>query len=121
MNRQLRRAIDEFSRQIETILDHLVKEQVAATVRAHNGARSPRVAAPDAAAARRKKRSHRQLENATRKLYEHIRAHPHQRMELISRQIGIRTGLLQPLVKRLLAEKRVRAKGKARGTTYAVT
>jgi hypothetical protein len=32
----------------------------------------------------------------------------------------MKTNLLQPLAKRLLAEKRLRAKGKARGTTYTV-
>jgi hypothetical protein len=45
-------------------------------------------------------------------------ARPGERMEQISRGLGIRTGLLQPLIKRLLGERRIKARGKARGTTY---
>jgi hypothetical protein len=122
MNRQLRRAMDDFAREIETIVGQLVRREVAAAVKNNAGVR----AAPqgdDVGASnggRRKKRSPRQLDNATRKLHEYIEAHPHQRMEQISKGVGIRTGLLQPLIKRLLAERRIKAKGKARGTTYTV-
>ena len=42
------------------------------------------------------------------------------RMEQICDGLGMKTNLLQPLAKRLLAEKRLKAKGKARGTTYTV-
>ena len=124
MNRQLRRALDDFAREIETIVAQLVRREVAAAVRSHGGTdRAARAAAPDDdahTARRRRKRSPRQLENATRKLHEYIAEHPHERMEQISRGLGIRTGLLQPLIKRLLEEQQIKAKGKARGTTYTV-
>ena len=123
MNRQLRRAMDNFAREIEAIVGQLVRREVAAAVKDLGGLpRSRRGAveaeAEDTPASRRRKRSARQLENATRKLHEYIEAHPDQRMEQISRGVGIRTGLLQPLIKRLLAERRIKARGKARGTTY---
>jgi len=125
MNRQLRRVMDHFAREIEAIVGQLVRREVAAAVKNLNGApRGRRGAAAsdgeDTPAARRRKRSARQLENATRKLHEYIEAHPDQRMEQISRGVGIRTGLLQPLIKRLLADRQIKARGKARGTTYTV-
>jgi hypothetical protein len=124
MNRQLRRAMDDFAREIEAIVGQLVRREVAAAVKTLNGAH--RVAHEDdasdeaAALGRRRKRSARQLENATRKLHEYIQAHPGERMEQISRGIGIRTGLLQPLIKKLLADRQIKARGKARGTTYSI-
>jgi hypothetical protein len=128
MNRQLRRAMDEFAREIEAIVSQLVRREVAAAVKNHGGvARAPRAAtadvdtSEDSPAGRRRKRSPRQLENATRKLHEYIQAHPDERMEQISKGIGIRTGLLQPLIKKLLSERLIKARGKARGTTYTVT
>jgi hypothetical protein len=123
MNRQLRRALDNFAREIETIVAQMVRREVAAVVRQHDGVRAGRTAEPidrHEPTARRRKRSPRQLENATRKLLEHIQAHPQERMEQISKGLGIRTGLLQPLIKRLLEEQQIKAKGKARGTTYTV-
>jgi hypothetical protein len=123
MNRQLRRAMDDFAREIEAIVGQLVRREVAAAVRtmnaAHRAAGEDDAGDESAAAGRRRKRSARQLENATRKLHEYIQAHPGERMEQISRGVGIRTGLLQPLIKKLLAERRIKARGKARGTTYS--
>ena len=124
MNRQLRRAVDDFAREIEAIVSQAVRREVAAAVKNQGGngraARAP--SAPlddgDSGGGRRRKRSPRQLENATRKLHEYIAAHPGERMEQISKGLGIRTGLLQPLIKRLLGERRIKARGKARGTTY---
>lgn len=123
MNRQLRRAMDDFAREIEALVGQLVRREVAAAVKNLGGSARPRRIAEDAEdtpAGRRRKRSARQLENATRKLHEYIEAHPDQRMEQISRGVGIRTGLLQPLIKRLLAERQIKARGKARGTTYTI-
>jgi hypothetical protein len=125
MNRQLRRAMDDFAREIEAIVGQLVRREVAAAVKNLGGLPRSRQAAngsgsDDTPAGRRRKRSARQLENATRKLHEYIEAHPEQRMEQISRGVGIRTGLLQPLIKRLLAERQIKARGKARGTTYTI-
>ncbi len=123
MNRQLRRAMDDFAREIEAIVGQLVRREVAAAVKSHGAqARAARAAvtAQDVPAGRKRKRSPRQLENATRKLHEYIQAHPNQRMEQISRGVGIRTGLLQPLIKKLLSERQIKARGKARGTTYTV-
>jgi hypothetical protein len=126
MNRQLRRAMDDFAREIEAIVGQLVRREVAAAVKSLNGA-APRgrrgVVEPegeDTPAGRRRKRSARQLENATRKLHEYIEAHPDQRLAQISRGVGNPTGLLQPLNKRLLADRQIKARGKARGTTYTV-
>ena len=66
------------------------------------------------------KRTPRQMEGQAEKLYDYIKAHPGERMEQICEGLGMKTNLLQPLAKRLLAEKRLKAKGKARGTTYTV-
>src|SRR5689334_715101 len=100
MNRQLRRVMDDFAREIEAIVGQLVRREVAAAVKSHGGfAPARRAASSETEASRRRKRSPRQLENATRKLHAYVEAHPNQRMEQISRGIGIRTGLLQPLIK----------------------
>ena len=123
MIRQLKRAFDDFAREIETIVGQMVRREVAAAVKNHHSASRVSRAAPGSNASpagRRRKRSPRQLDNATRKLHEYIQAHPHERMEQISKGLGIRTGLLQPLIKRLLTERRIKARGKARGTTYTV-
>lgn len=123
MNRELQQAVSTFGREIQAIFARAVREEVrealgrfkasSADVRgALMRASVPRL--------RRRKRSPRQLDNAARKLQEYIAGHPNQRMEQISRGIGIRTPLLQPLIRRLLEEKRIKAKGRARGTTYTV-
>jgi hypothetical protein len=75
---------------------------------------------PVDAAGRRAKRSPRQMANQTEKLYEYIKGNPGLRMEQIVEGMVLDTALLQPLIKRLVAEKRIKAKGKARGTTYTV-
>jgi hypothetical protein len=64
------------------------------------------------------KRSPKEIEATTKKLLSHIEGNPNQRMEQISSALGIRTTLLQPCIKQLISEKKIKAKGKARGTTY---
>ena len=60
------------------------------------------------------------MEGQAEKLYDYVKSHPGERMEQICDGLGMKTNLLQPLAKRLLAERRLKAKGKARGTTYTV-
>ena len=115
--------MDDFAREIEAIVGQLVRREVASAVKNHGGSvRAGRgTSTAPRPATRRRKRSPRQLENATRKLLEYIQAYPNERMEQITKGVGIRTGLLQPLIKKLLSERRIKARGKARGTTYTVS
>jgi hypothetical protein len=52
------------------------------------------------------------------KILSYIKAHPGQRMEHISKGIGVRSRKLKYVVKRLVVEKQVKVRGKTRGRTY---
>src|SRR6185503_16193677 len=58
------------------------------------------------------KRSPKEIEATTKKLLSHIESNPNQRMEQISSALGIRTTLLQPCIKQLVADKKIKARGK---------
>jgi transcriptional regulator with XRE-family HTH domain len=51
-------------------------------------------------------------------LLREIAREPDRRMELLARSLGAPSQALAPLVKQLVAQGRVKARGKARGTTY---
>lgn len=51
------------------------------------------------------------------RVHAYISKHPHQRGETIAKALGITTKALRAAIK---ADKRIKGKGKARGTTYSV-
>lgn len=55
------------------------------------------------------------------KLFTYINAHPGERAETIAKAIGATTKELPRPIKLLLGEKKIKASGVARGTTYTAT
>ena len=64
------------------------------------------------------KRTPEQIEKLATQLLSHIDKNPEQRAEQIAQSVKLTTGELVLPIKRLLADKKIKAKGKARGTTY---
>jgi hypothetical protein len=129
LDKQLDRMVSGFVGDLRKVISQATREQVADALRravggrgAANGARGGRVAkVARGGRGGRIKRSPKQIAAQTSKLHDYIKSHPGERMELISRSLGLTTNLLQPLIKKLLSDKKIKAKGKARGTTYTVS
>ena len=127
IDKQLVKLVTAFVAELRMVVETATRDEVAdalrkavgnGAARAVRGRGGKRVAIVDASS--RFKRTPRQMEGQAEKLYDYIKSHPGERMEQICDGLGMKTNLLQPLAKRLLAEKRLKAKGKARGTTYTV-
>ena len=129
LDKQLDKMVSVFVGSLRKVISQATREQVGDALRravgvrgAGNGARlgrPPRAASVGAGG--RVKRSPKQIAAQTGKLQAYIKSHPDQRMEIISRSLGLTTNLLQPLIKKLVADKKIKAKGKARGTTYSAS
>jgi hypothetical protein len=66
------------------------------------------------------KRSPAELARTAERLVRHIKANPNQRAEQIAVGVGMSTRALALPLRKLVAEKRLKTKGVARGTTYTV-
>jgi DNA-binding NtrC family response regulator len=64
------------------------------------------------------KRSPKQLEHITEKLFTYVKENPGQRIEKVAADIGMRTKELTLPVKKLVADKKIATKGEKRATTY---
>lgn len=64
------------------------------------------------------RRSPEEMSQLAARLFTHINAHPGARAEEIAEKLGMETKELPAPIKMLLKEKKIRATGKARGTTY---
>jgi hypothetical protein len=64
------------------------------------------------------KRTPKQIERDAAKLFDYIKANPGKRAEQIAQETGTPTGDMSLPIKKLLAAGRIKAQGKARGTTY---
>jgi hypothetical protein len=130
IDKQLVKIVTAFVAELRMVVETATRDEVADALRkavgngagrAGRGRGGKRAAGPVlVGAGGRFKRTPRQMEGQADKLYDYIKSHPGERMEQICDGLGMKTNLLQPLAKRLLAEKRLKAKGKARGTTYTV-
>jgi hypothetical protein len=128
IDKQLVKLVTAFVAELRMVVETATRDEVADALRkaVGNGAaragrgRGKRGAAVVVDPGSRFKRTPRQMEGQAEKLYDYIKSHPGERMEQICDGLGMKTNLLQPLAKRLIAEKRLKAKGKARGTTYTV-
>jgi hypothetical protein len=130
IDKQLVKIVTAFVAELRMVVETATRDEVAdalrkavggnGVVRVGRGGAKRLPAALVAAGGSRFKRTPRQMEGQAEKLYDYIKTHPGERMEQICEGLGMKTNLLQPLAKRLLAEKRLKAKGKARGTTYTV-
>jgi hypothetical protein len=135
MDKMIDRLVNDFVSELRALIEQATREEVAEAIRkviattggggSSGGGRGRGRARLGGGATdslgRRRKRTEAQLEGQTDKLLEYIKGHPGQRMEIIANEMGQPSTLLAPLVKRLVAEKRIKAKGKARGTTYSAS
>jgi hypothetical protein len=67
------------------------------------------------------KRTADELEALSAKFLAFVEGHPDMRIEQINRELGTSTKDLALPIRKLLGEKKIKAKGRRRGTTYAIT
>jgi hypothetical protein len=129
IDKQLVKLVTAFVAELRMVVETATRDEVADALRKAVGNGAPRGGRGAGRGGKRAvvvdtgsrfKRTPRQMEGQAEKLYDYVKSHPGERMEQICDGLGMKTNLLQPLAKRLLAEKRLKAKGKARGTTYTV-
>jgi hypothetical protein len=126
LDKQLEKMIVSFAADVRRVVAEATRREILqavqqSVIRGGGGAGrggAGRAVKPIAARGPGGKRSPEQMAKQQARLLAHIKSNPNQRMEQIVAGIGIDTNLLQPLIKRLLQEKRIKTKGKARGTTY---
>ncbi len=123
------RAVESLIRNFAAQLQDLIRDQLSNDVTAAVqvalggvvGKRSSGARNGAAKAARNEaggKRTPEQIEKLALQLLAYLDKNPEQRSEQIAKAIKLTTGELVLPIKRLLAEKKIKAKGKARGTTY---
>jgi len=107
--------------QAQELVVELVKDHFAQRV----GAPSKRGTAPAGAAVRAlpapkpgSKRSSSDIGAISSKILEHVRKHPGDRMEQISKAFGANTKDLRLPITKLIEEKKLKVKGQRRGTKY---
>jgi hypothetical protein len=119
IEKQIDKLVGDFASELRDLVRRAVLEQVESALAEVTDLKGRRpVVGRGRAPGRGGKRSPKEIEATTRKLLGHIEGNPNQRMEQISSALGIRTTLLQPCIKQLVADKKIKTRGKARGTTY---
>jgi hypothetical protein len=117
--------IQNFAQQLQAAIREQLSAEVTGAVQAALGGTQVRrgkakgvtanLAAPSRLGG---KRTPEQIEKLAAQLMAYIEKNPEQRSEQIAAANKITTGEFVLPIKRLLADKKVKAKGKARGTTY---
>jgi hypothetical protein len=107
---------DQMSTDVTAAVQAALGSQLTGRKGARNGAVKIRVAA-----SRGGKRTPEQIEKLAEKLLGYIAKNPEQRAEQIAKANGLSTGELVLPIKRLLGDKKIKASGKARGTTYTAS
>jgi len=120
LDKQIDKVVGDFASELRNLVRKAVFEEVEAALASVTGLKGKRgtSVARVRGPGRGGKRSPKEIEATTKKLLGHIQENPNQRMEQISAALGIRTTLLQPCIKQLVADRKIKTKGKARGTTY---
>ena len=118
------KTVDDLIRTFAMDLQALVRDQLSSEVNAAvqaalGGKQGGRGRPPKVG--RNGKRTPAEIEKQAAKLLAFIGKNADQRAEQIAGANGLTTGELVRPIKRLLAEKKIKASGKARGTTYAIT
>ncbi len=118
--------IRNFASQLQDLIRDQLSTDVTAAVRGALGGAAPKRGTPaknGAAKAPKRdrggKRTPEQIEKLAVQLLAYIDKNPDQRSEQIAKANRLETGELVLPIKRLLSDKTIKAKGKARGTTYA--
>ncbi len=129
MSNEVERLVREFTSKLEQVIRSQVVAEIDSAVRAAvqgistqargagRGRAIAKIAAPKLGGA---KRTPEQIAKTAAKLLAFIAANPGQRAEQIAEGTKISTSEMALPIKRLLAEKKIKASGVARGTTYVV-
>jgi predicted HTH transcriptional regulator len=115
--------IRKFATDLQVLIRGQLAEEVNGAVRSALGEKSGSSRKAQGSAVRHRgpagRRSPEAIEKQADKLFALITKNPDQRSEQIAQATGISTGDLVRPLRKLLAEKKIKASGKARGTTYA--
>ena len=111
--------IRKFATDLNAILREQLSDEVTAAVQTALGGTPVKRASRGSAAGG--KRSPEEIEKQAEKLHAFIKANPDQRAEQIAKANKLTTTELVRPMKRLVEDKKIKASGKARGTTYAAT
>jgi hypothetical protein len=129
MANEVERLVREFTAKLEQVIRAQVVAEIDSAVRAavqgiggqvRGGGRGRASAKAPSAKIGGVKRTPEQIAKTAAKLLAFIAANPGQRAEQIAEGTKIGTGEMALPIKRLLAEKKIKASGVARGTTYVV-
>jgi hypothetical protein len=128
MPNEVERLVREFTSKLEQVIRAQVVAEIDTAVRAAmqgvslpvRGAGRGRGAGKLVAKVGGGKRTPEQIAKTAAKLLAYIAANPGQRAEQIAEGTKLSTGEMALPIKRLLAEKKIKASGVARGTTYVV-
>ena len=119
--------IQNFAQQLQAAIREQLSAEVTGAVQAALGGtqatrgKAKRLVAAKVAPSRQGgKRTPEEIEKLANQLLAYIEKNPEQRSEQIAEANKLTTGELVLPIKRLVADKKIKAKGKARGTTYTV-
>jgi hypothetical protein len=113
--------VREFASKLEGVVRSQVVQELDAAVQAALGGRAlASRGSSRAMESRSGKRSPEELAKTADRLLRHIKSNPGQRAEQIAEGVGTSTKALALPLRKLVAEKRLKTKGVARGTTYTV-
>src|SRR5687768_12325993 len=115
--------IERFVGELQAAMRAQLSEEVSATVQAALSGAQPRTSRSNARGARSKvatsgKRTSEEIEQLAKNIAGYIEKHPGQRSEQIAAGLNLTTKDLTLPIKKLIADKKVKSKGVARGTTY---
>ena len=113
LNQDIRTLVDEFTNSLTLAVRRSVLEQVVTAMGGTvPGKRGP--GRPPASG----KASGGSKDGMDERLLAHVRSNPGQRADQIAKAMGVEVKRIQPSMQRLLAAKKVKRKGKRRGTNY---
>lgn len=123
MSAQLESMVREFTSQLKgTVRAHVMDEVQRTVAQMMRQGRAKRAKAiPTVKVRAGGKRTPKQIEAQATKLFDYIKANPCQRAEQIASGLRMETGDMSLPIKKLLAAGRIKAQGKARGTTYTAS
>lgn len=112
---QLQERIEQFAADLTAILQQAVKESVAATL-TPSGARGAGNRVTKGAASPSRKQAAKAISEAD--LIREVKRAGGRRIEEIAKSLSMPTGSIVPTMKKLIADKKIKTAGQARGTRY---
>jgi predicted HTH transcriptional regulator len=121
MASDVEKLIQKFAADLQALIRSDLSDEVNGAVRAALGSGGRAAGKSTKAAPGRPstgKRTPEQIEKQAEKILAYVAKNPEQRAEQIAKAVGLTTKELVGPIKKLLAEKKVKASGVARGTNY---